>query len=132
MLIPEAVYFVAGYWALVLLVSAVCTYEWRATRRLARQLEHLDGLLEQCFSGNQIVDTRIEELEKHIRRLCECQSKLALSGEGRSFDLAIDLVRQGGDMEKLVSRFGLSQGEARLVALMHGRESPEDAPDRRV
>ena len=38
-----------------------------------------------------------------------------------SLDQAIDLARHGADSERLAQEFGLSSGEAELVARLHGR-----------
>ena len=35
---------------------------------------------------------------------------------------AIELARRGADADKLAAQFGLSSGEAELVARMHGRK----------
>lgn len=126
MLIPEAIYFVAGYWALVLLVALVVTYEWRTTRRLMRHSAAVEDLLDRAFAEDKTLFTRVEDVEKNIRQLCERQGQLALSGDGRPFDLAIDLVRRGAKAENLVTSFGLSSGEARLMQLMHGRGQDGD------
>jgi hypothetical protein len=44
----------------------------------------------------------------------------AVSGPG-SLDQAIDWARNGADSDKLAQQFGLSGGEADLVARLHGR-----------
>jgi hypothetical protein len=38
-----------------------------------------------------------------------------------SLDQAIDLARRGADSDRLEQQFGLSAGEADLVARLHGR-----------
>jgi hypothetical protein len=45
----------------------------------------------------------------------------AAAGAG-SFDQAIEWARRGADADKLSEQFGLSAGEAELVARMHGRK----------
>jgi Protein of unknown function (DUF2802) len=45
----------------------------------------------------------------------------AVSGSG-SLDQAIDWARNGADPDKLTEQFGLSGGEADLVARLHGRK----------
>jgi len=46
--------------------------------------------------------------------------QLELRGEGRPYDQAIALVRRGADADRLMANYGLSRGEADLVALVHG------------
>ena len=43
------------------------------------------------------------------------------AGADRSLDQAIEYARRGADSVKLAARFGLSRGEADLVARLHGR-----------
>ncbi len=123
MLIPETVFFVIGFWTLVALVLALATHEWLATRRLRNQAVKADALLQISQRIACTLELRVEKAEKHIRQLMERQGQLALSGEGRPYDLAIDLVRRGADADKLISNFGMSHGEAHLVTLMHGGRS---------
>jgi len=43
-----------------------------------------------------------------------------------SLDQAIDWARGGADTERLAQQFGLSSGEAELVARLHGRSKGVD------
>ena len=47
------------------------------------------------------------------------ESRAPVSGAD-SLDLAIEWARQGADTDKLSEQFGLSSGEAELVARLHG------------
>lgn len=46
----------------------------------------------------------------------------AMPGDG-ALDQAIECARRGADADKLAEQFGLSSGEAELVARMHGQKS---------
>jgi hypothetical protein len=47
---------------------------------------------------------------------------IELRGSAQSFDQAIDSARRGTDSGRLTQQFGLSRGEADLVARLHGRK----------
>jgi hypothetical protein len=46
-----------------------------------------------------------------------------------ALDHAIDLARRGADSDRLAQQFGLSSGEAELVARLHGRANRGPGPD---
>ena len=48
--------------------------------------------------------------------------QVELRGAAHSFEQAIDSARRGADSGKLARQFGLSCGEADLVARLHGRK----------
>lgn len=64
---------------------------------------------------------RLRKLEQATGQMGERLGQLELRGEGRPYDQAIALVQRGADADRLVRNFGLSRGEADLVALVHGR-----------
>jgi hypothetical protein len=64
---------------------------------------------------------RLRKLEQAGGQLADRLAQLELRGDGRPYDHAIAMVRDGADAERLVRNFGLSRGEADLVALVHGR-----------
>lgn len=64
---------------------------------------------------------RLRRLDQVTAQMAERLGQLELRGEGRPYDQAIALVRRGADAERLISHYGLSRGEADLVALVHGR-----------
>ncbi len=64
---------------------------------------------------------RLRRLDQVTVQMGERLGQLELRGEGRPYDQAIALVRRGADADRLISHYGLSRGEADLVALVHGR-----------
>lgn len=64
------------------------------------------------------LDFRIEALQRRL----DC---LEIQPQGRAFDEAISMVERGASQDSLVSSFGLSPGEADLVARMHRRRPQE-------
>jgi hypothetical protein len=64
---------------------------------------------------------RLRKAEQQMQQLQDRLGFIELRNEGRAYDQAINLARRGADATKLVSDFGMSQGEADLVSLLHGR-----------
>lgn len=64
---------------------------------------------------------RLRKIDQATNQMGERLGQLELRGEGRPYDQAIALVQRGADADRLVRNFGLSRGEADLVALLHGR-----------
>jgi hypothetical protein len=99
----------------------------RARRQLERRLEALEAdlvtvradLANALGLGSRVGD-RVRRLEQVASQLGDRLGQIELRGDGRPFDHAIAMVRGGADAERLVSHFGLSQGEADLVSLVHG------------
>ena len=83
-------------------VELVASISVRTGRRVQR-VEH----------GYSDVADRVELVE----------SRGTVNGAG-SLDQAIDLARRGVDSEKLAAQFGLSSGEADLVARLYGNHKP--------
>jgi hypothetical protein len=64
---------------------------------------------------------RLDPLEQAYARMSERLRFVERRADGRSFDQAIDSARNGTESGKLAEQFGLSRGEAELVARMHGK-----------
>src|SRR5690606_5015377 len=75
-------------------------------------------------SGIADVDRRFAEAESHAaeqwHRIGERLGHLELVTEGRAYEQAIGFAEQGGDTNQLITCFGLTEGEADLVHLLHG------------
>jgi hypothetical protein len=63
---------------------------------------------------------RYVAVERQARLVVERVAAAETHSAGRSFDQAINAARRGSDAGKLAVRFGLSRGEADLVARLHG------------
>ena len=64
---------------------------------------------------------RVKRLEAELTALAERMGTLEVRGQSRAFDQAIDSARRGADPGRLTEQFGLSRGEADLVARLQGR-----------
>lgn len=107
----------------------VLVLEWRATRRLKRERRELEetlaGLKKEIHGAVEMgvkASRRARKAEHHLKQLSDRLALLEARGEGRDYERAISLVRKGADAGKLVSNFGMSRGEAELVARLHGQQ----------
>lgn len=120
---------VIGAWTLVALAGLIVLgAEWRGVRRLRRTQRETEQALAQlhkrtntALTSTVRVDRRIKLLEKQSAWAAERIGQLEVRNEGRSYDEAITLARGGANPDRLMTNFGLSRGEADLVALMHNR-----------
>jgi hypothetical protein len=103
-----------------------------ANRRLRRRCEALAAgtealRAELVLATAQSAETavaaaqRLQRLEQAHGRMADRLRLAERRADGRSFDLAIDSARRGEEPARLAADFGLSRGEAELVARMHGR-----------
>ncbi|MDE2306317.1 MAG: DUF2802 domain-containing protein [Gammaproteobacteria bacterium] len=88
---------------------------------LAAEMQELQRSLDPAATFAMHAERRIERLEAQQSRLTGRIGALESKGDGRSFDRAIDSARRGATVTNLTERFGLSRGEADLVARLHGR-----------
>lgn len=66
------------------------------------------------------VGERVLELERRQRRLAERQEQLDIyDPANQPYEQAIEMVKNGADVQELVDVCGISESEAELVALMH-------------
>ena len=106
---------------------ALATYELvfvRPLRRRARASTERCSALEQSAKETMGLVVRMVNGERRLRgelnRLGERIGQLELRSEVRSFEQAISLAEKGEQAARLVSCFGLTEGEASLVSLLHG------------
>ncbi len=95
--------------------------------RLSRRLAAMEGQFESlradvaATTGIGVrAGERLRRLDQITGQMGERLGQLELRGEGRPYDQAIALVRRGADAGRLMTNYGLSRGEADLVALVHG------------
>lgn len=68
----------------------------------------------------QVIGERLLEVEQQLRLVAERQDQIDLRQPARQpYRLAINLARQGAEVDKLVATCGISRGEAELVARLH-------------
>jgi hypothetical protein len=65
---------------------------------------------------------RLKRVEHEYSGVADRVVQVELRGGAQSIDQAIDSARRGADSGKLTQQFGLSRGEADLVARLHGRK----------
>lgn len=119
----ELVCIVAAFLAL-----AAAGWAIRGMRRLRSRNESLEGSLgtvqrefELAASIALRAGRSVKRLEVENTRLSDRLGVMELRSEARPYDQAIDSARRGADPVKLTEQFGLSRGEADLLARLHGR-----------
>jgi len=116
----------AAFGLLWLAVSALTDrHLHRRCETLAAGMEALRAELAlataRAADGEAVAEERIMRLEQAHGRIVERLRFMERRADVRSFDLAIDSARHGSEPQRLAADFGLSRGEAELVARMHGR-----------
>jgi hypothetical protein len=114
--------------ALVIALMAMqAMRRWRARyESLESSFAALHRELEMVASISVRTGRRVQRVEHEYSDVADrvdlVESRgAAVSGPG-SLDQAIDWARNGADSDKLAQQFGLSGGEADLVARLHGRK----------
>jgi hypothetical protein len=93
----------------------------RANLALVAQLTSMSGELERLDAATADAVRRAAEVERQCRLVGERLLLTEAHNAKSSFEEAIDSARRGAASDKLALRFGLSRGEADLVARVHGR-----------
>lgn len=117
-----------GVAAAVLVSAAVWVY--RRLVRAERELIALRAALAETAglaAGARAAESSIRE---QLAGLMDRLGRLELSSDARGYEQAIQHAARGERAERLVSYFGLTEGEAALVSLLHG-DRARDARDRR-
>jgi hypothetical protein len=120
--------------AFTIMIAAIsvsfAAFFWYSQRQLRRRQAGLEADLlrlkreVEAATGISVrVGERLRKAEAQAKAAGERLGQLELRGEGRPYDQAIDLARRGAGVDNLIRNFGLSRGEADLVALLHGRRS---------
>jgi hypothetical protein len=111
--------------ALLLAVGAKqAAQRWRARcESLEASVASLHREVELVASISVKTGRRVQRVESEFSGVADrvdvVESRAPVSGAD-SLDLAIEWARQGADTDKLSEQFGLSSGEAELVARLHG------------
>jgi hypothetical protein len=118
--------------ALAILVIYDVAYVFPLCRRLAAVGERC-RLLEQTFVDLPSLSAQVALLADRGRadlaRIGERLGQIELATDERSYEQAITSAERGDDPDRLISCFGLTEGEAKLVTLLHGDR--QRAPERR-
>jgi hypothetical protein len=108
---------IAALWAL----RAVRTSRARCLA-VESSLSEVRRELEQVASVSIKTGRWLQRVEHEYSGVAGRVEQVELRGGVQSFDRAIDYARRGADTSKLTQQFGLSLGEADLVARLHGRK----------
>lgn len=120
--------------ALGILAIYDVAYVWPIHRRISALTERC-AVLERSLGG--VIDdlkARVEASDHRERedfgRLGERLGQLELATEARSYEQAIGCAEKGEETSRLISCFGLTEGEADLVMLLHNEESRRAAAEK--
>lgn len=122
---PQALLGVAAGLAILAIYDVF--YVWPIHRRIGKLVSRID-VLERSLGG--VVDdlaARVAAGDHRARedlgRLGERLGQLELVTEERSYEQAISSAQRGEERARLMSCFGLTEGEADLVTLLHGDQA---------
>jgi hypothetical protein len=113
--------------ALVVAVGAMqAAHRWRARcESLEASVAALRREVELVASISVKTGRRVQRVESEFSEVADrvdvVESRAPTMAPG-SLDQAIEWARGGADTDKLTEQFGLSSGEAELVARLHGRK----------
>ena len=113
--------------ALAILVIYDVVYVWPIHRRISTLADRCN-VLERTLGG--VLDSlaaRVATLDQRGRedlgRLVERVGQLEIAIDSRSYEQAITSAEHGEETARLIACFGLTEGEADLVKLLHGDRS---------
>ena len=117
--------------ALSILVIYDLAYVWPLCRRMAAVAERC-RLLEQMFCDLPSLSAQVARLadkgRSDLTQIGERLGQLELATEAHSYEQAITSAEHGEDAARLISCFGLTEGEAKLVTLLHGERKRASEP----
>ena len=122
---PEVLLGIAA--ALGVIVIYDVFYVWPIHRRISAVTDRC-AVLERSLGG--VLDDLAARLEMSsnqgradLSRLGERLGQLEVATDTRSYEQAIGCAQKGEETARLISCFGLTEGEADLVMLLHGEAS---------
>jgi len=106
--------------AQIYLIFAIRRLRDRLRTREDQSLRQRDDFAALCKASVGAGDYLLR-LEQQVRRLTERQDQIEMRTSGdRPYTQAIQMVQRGANVTELVSRCGLTRGEAELIAMLHG------------
>lgn len=110
--------------ALAILVVYDVVYVWPIHRRISVLTARCAGLEQSLAGAREELAARVaagDQLGREaLDRLGDRLGQLELATEQRSYEQAIGHAERGEAAARLISCFGLTEGEADLVTLLHG------------
>jgi hypothetical protein len=129
---PELLLGIAATLTVVFIYDVV--YIWPIHRRIAVIAQRCAVLERSLGTVLQDLLARVEASDhrgrQDVGRLGERLGQLELATETRSYEQAIDSAEKGEETSRLISCFGLTEGEADLVMLLHGEAARRAAVDK--
>jgi hypothetical protein len=89
---------------------------------LEASLAGLQREIERFASISVRTGRQVKRIENDYSDVAERVDLVEARGPAKALDQAIDSARRGADTRRLTQQFGLSRGEAELVARMHGQK----------
>jgi Protein of unknown function (DUF2802) len=89
---------------------------------LEASLAGLQREMERFASISVRTGRQVKRIENDYSDVAERVDLVEARGPVKALDQAIDSARRGADTRRLTREFGLSRGEAELVARMHGQK----------
>ena len=96
---------------------------WRYKKQLTihrKVINELRNNFRTLTSGSKGVGERMVKLEQKVRRLIDKLNQIELRESTKPFDQAIQMANKGDDIDDLVAKCGMSQGEAEVLVNLHG------------
>lgn len=114
--------------ALLQAILAIAGFRSRAERSLREQsLRALQEELLVVSSENTALGRRLGLLEQRMAQVSTQPEKQTHSGPiGQAYEVAVNLVRKGTDVNELIATCGLSHGEADLIMRLYGAPAAHD------
>ena len=108
-------------------IAAISFTAWRRATR--QQTEEVLAQSQSLLQRLAALETRLDDTAVVVARIDErSERQMQLSGTATGgYQIAIRLARGGASREELVSRCGLSFGEAELVRRLHGASARASA-----
>ena len=94
---------------------------------LVRRAATLDAFRIRATGALQRLARAQQAAAQEASRIEERLGQIELRGDSRAYEQAINLASHGGSADRLVSYFGLTEGEASLVRLLHGSRDDKNA-----
>jgi hypothetical protein len=107
--------------AVIQMYRAIVHWRERCTA-LEAIVPGLQREIERFASISVRTGRQVKRIESEYSDVAERVDLVEARGPAKALDQAIDSARRGADLGRLTQQFGLSRGEAELVARLHGRK----------
>jgi hypothetical protein len=107
--------------AVIQMYRAVVHWRERCTA-LEAVVPGLQREIERFASISVRTGRQVKRIESDYSDVAERVDLVEARGPAKALDEAIDSARRGADLKRLTQQFGLSRGEAELVARLHGHK----------